>query len=573
MPDRTWKIAVGIALGTILLYLSPYVILGEDSYVLIEDHLDSSVVILKTLAESGLIFDTSGKSIPNYFNGIPRSNFHSEFSFLVWFYALFGAFSAMVINEVLIRLIGFFGMLWLLRRYFLPDPTQAAAVVGASLSFALLPHWPCGGLSVAGQPLLLAAFLSIRAGRYGWKEWAVVVLMPLYMGFVFSAAFFLGAVSLLWFLDLVRKKSWNPPFLLAIVASFSIHLAFLYRLIRTMFFGGGFVSHRTEMSFHMDGTLEAFLSRTLDNLLHGQMHAWTVAFPFLVMAFFLALGVSFTTASVDASERRTNVRLLSGGFLILLCTTFLYSFYYSAGMGQIKEWFPLFAYLNVSRFNTLQPLIWSVLFAFSLRIISRGLKGGRRIVILLLALQTAFLFHNSDFSREYRNSGIRYSEFFAEDLFEAVKTEIGRPVESYRVAALGFHPSVLQYNGFMTLDGYLVNYPLEYKHAFGRIIGRELKKNTYWRAIYANWGSRVYLYSAELNEKDLVTPHLRKVIRNLEIDTTAFYEMGGRFVLSAVPVLPHPGLGLTLRKVFKSPESAWDIYLYQVDRPGKEQAG
>ncbi len=189
MPDRTWKIAVGIALGTILLYLSPYVILGEDSYVLIEDHLDSSVVILKTLAESGLIFDTSGKNIPNYFNGIPRSNFHSEFSFLVWLYALFGAFSAMVINEVLIRLIGFFGMLWLLRRYFLPDPTQAAAVVGASLSFALLPHWPCGGLSVAGQPLLLAALLSIRAGRYGWKEWAVVRLDAAVYGFRFLRSF------------------------------------------------------------------------------------------------------------------------------------------------------------------------------------------------------------------------------------------------------------------------------------------------------------------------------------------------------------------------------------------------
>lgn len=47
---------------------------------------------------------------------------------------------------------------------------------------------------------------------------------------------------------------------------------------------------------------------------------------------------------------------------------------------------------------------------------------------------------------------ITYAEFFDTSLFEEIKKDIGYNGE--KVVAFGFHPSVLIYNGFTTIDGY-----------------------------------------------------------------------------------------------------------------------
>ncbi|MDA6131502.1 DUF6044 family protein, partial [Escherichia coli] len=57
-------------------------------------------------------------------------------------------------------------------------------------------------------------------------------------------------------------------------------------------------------------------------------------------------------------------------------------------------------------------------------------------------------------------------QFYAEEQFSAIKEYIGLPQEDYRVASIGLHPAIAQYNGFYTLDSYNNFYPLTYKYQF-----------------------------------------------------------------------------------------------------------
>ena len=69
------------------------------------------------------------------------------------------------------------------------------------------------------------------------------------------------------------------------------------------------------------------------------------------------------------------------------------------------------------------------------------------------------------------------------------------PVEDYRVASIGIHPAIAQYNGFYTLDTYNNFYPLSYKHEFRKIIEKELEKNKKIRNYFDAWGGRCYFFT------------------------------------------------------------------------------
>ena len=59
---------------------------------------------------------------------------------------------------------------------------------------------------------------------------------------------------------------------------------------------------------------------------------------------------------------------------------------------------------------------------------------------------------------------------------QQLEDAIGRNMEEYRVAHLGVSPAPSLMHGFYTADGYSNNYPLEYKHRFGRLSLRSLEK-------------------------------------------------------------------------------------------------
>ena len=123
--------------------------------------LDHHISKYKTLAESGLIFANSNNQLDMYMNA-PRVAFGNEIKFVFWLFYLFEPFNAYVINQILIRVIAFIGMLVLLNRYVFEQKNHEFSTF-ISLIFSLLPFtnfW----YKCCRTALVTYIFLNIRAG-------------------------------------------------------------------------------------------------------------------------------------------------------------------------------------------------------------------------------------------------------------------------------------------------------------------------------------------------------------------------------------------------------------------------
>ena len=132
-----------LAIGTLLVfivYLLPRVILGKDSFVTINDNLDSEIIWRVVLAKSGLAFKFSG-NIEQIMNGIPREFLVSGYNLATGFYLVFEPFIAYVINEILVHLVAFLGMYFLLQEHILKKEKEILIIWGVSLCFSFIPFY------------------------------------------------------------------------------------------------------------------------------------------------------------------------------------------------------------------------------------------------------------------------------------------------------------------------------------------------------------------------------------------------------------------------------------------------
>jgi hypothetical protein len=548
-----------ISIIIILGYLSPFIILGQDAHILIHDNLDSAFVLKKILSSSGEAFGSFDINIPNLINGIPRNSLGSEFDFYLLLLFLFKPYKAYLINLILIHFIAFFGMYLLLTRHFIKDNF---IILGVSVCFAILPFWPSGMLSVAGLPLTLYSFLNIRSNNFKFWDWLILFFIPFYSSFITSYIFLLFLLFLLWAIDYIRNKKCNYRFMISIIFTSVIFFIIEYRLIYEMFLSQEYISHRTEFIPTYYSIIES-LKIALENFIYGQYHAQSLHQYFVCISILLAIVVLFVKKQkINKTDKNYKILLLL--LSISLLFSFWYGFFNCECMLIIKGKIKLFNYFNMTRFHWLHPLLWYIAFALALIIIKKYLKFGKFIIAFILILQIMFLFYNNSEFVERRKGLPTYREFFAEELFNEVKEYIGFEQENYRVVNIGLHPSIAQYNGFYTLDGYFVNYPLSYKHRFRNIIEKELNKNTEIRDYFDNWGSRCYIFVDELGKNYIFTKKTNKKIENLEINTDALKKLGGEYIISAIEIVNYNENNLKFLKVFKDNNSAWDIYLYKI---------
>ena len=550
------NIYVYICLAVILIYLIPFFLLGQNSHVLIHDNLDSNVVWYKVLADSGMTFAKSNELIPNIMNGLPRSVYGSEFNVIVWLYNIFPPYIAYVINQILMHFIAFLGM-WLLLKNHILKGNRNAISLGVSLAFALLPFWPSGGLSVAGQPLVLYAFLNFRSGTFTWRDWLIILLVPLYSSLVLSFSFFLFFMVCLCVYDFVKTKVLNLKLLLTILAMSGIYLIVEYRLVLSMFLDSGFISHRNYWLPEYVSTRYALESGII-NFIYGQYHAASLQQYFI--------GISVMLSLFIAVCKKLPIKRLITFIVIAGLISLWYGFWNWEAWLPLKESIGILRTFNFSRFHFLHPLLWYIIFALSLIIIRENMKYGKQVVMTLIIFQCMFLFYNSDELNERKLGNPSYAEFYSEQLFNEIDDYINQDKSTYRVVNIGLHPAISQYNGFYTLDGYMANYPYSYKKEFRKIIEQELEKNEKLRNYYDNWGSRVYIFVNELDgDGFLIQKNNKLQINDLDLNTDAFQMRGGKYIFSAVEILNTEHNDLRFCKVFEREDSPWRIYLYMAN--------
>lgn len=546
---------IAAAVALILAYLSPLYVLGQNAHVLLLDNIDGAVASLKVLAHSGQVFGSLDSTIPNIMNGLLRNTMGSEFNLQVLLYWAFKPFTAYVINLTLIHLLAFLGMYLLLRRYILKENEVLA--IGVALAFALLPFWPYGGLSVAGQPLVLYAFLNIRSRCDKKADWLILILVPFYSSLIYSFAFFLFFMGLWWLYDAFIKKQVNWRWLASMILMGMVYLLVEYRLLYNIFFDPGFVSIRSEFPLYRIAGKRAALKQCIDNFVFGQFHAASLQQLVILPAAIVALLI--------AGVKKRWPYLLLGLMLLTGAISIWYGMWFFKAWVPVKQQLPFLAEVNMSRFHWLHPLLWYIIFALALKIILEAGRLGKYLAAGLLVLQVGFLFYNNDEFTQRKLDVPSYKEFYAEHMHQEIARFIGKDQKDYRVVSIGMHPAITQYNGFYTLDGYVGTYPLEYKHEFRKIMAAELDKSPFYRDYFDHLGgSRCYLFVEKLMYNSMMTKDNHIVIEELALDSAQLKKMGGRYVFSALEILNSQDIGLNLLQVFEEPGSAWRVYLYEV---------
>ncbi|EKN69444.1 hypothetical protein BABA_10301 [Neobacillus bataviensis LMG 21833] len=542
------------ALLVLAIYLSPLFILQENAHIRVHDNLDSNLAWYKVLAKSGELFGSANAVIPQIINGqLSRNAFGTEYSIIVWLYALFPTMIAYALSQALTRVAAFFGMYLLLKDHFLKGEKWLILQIGSALAFALTPFWPSGMLSTLGMPLALWALLNIRIGKGSWKDYLVLTLIPFYASIVLGFFFFLSAIGVLWLWDVLRGKGWNFRFLFAISYMTIIFMLVEYRLVYSFLFSKE--PNSRDEYFHAHLPFWRAVRLFVKNYLLGHTHVLTVHTLFILPATFIAIFIVFS------KKLWRQEKLFIFLFALNILLSLWYAFWFYEGWLPLTERFHFMDTFNFARYHFLRPLVIYSAFALALKIISLQGIDWAKLAKWLIVLQILFLALCND-EIIYKDKPT-VKEFFAEDLFHEIKEHIALPQEDYRIASIGLHPAVAQYNGFYTIDTYNNFYPLSYKHQFRKIIERELAKNKTIRNYFDKWGGRCYIFTAQLGKRYMLKKDSKRHLKNLELNTEVFKEMGGRYIFSAIPIDNAEQNQLMLDKVFISKTAAWKIYLYK----------
>ncbi|MEW8972388.1 MAG: DUF6044 family protein, partial [Mesobacillus sp.] len=476
LQDKERKLII-LSLIVISLFLSPYFILGDDAHIRVHDNLDSNVAWYKVLAESGQLTGSLDSRIPQIINGLPRNALGTEYSLIVWLYALFPTMVAYGISQGITRFIAFLGMYLVLKDHFIKGEDKSLIRVGTALAFSLTPFWPSGMLSTLGMPLALWAFLHIRKGRVSWSHYLALTLLPFYSSIVLGFFFFLSAMGIIWVHDVIRSKGWNWRFFIAIAFMTAMFLITDYRLVYSFLFDGE--PNSRDEYFHARLSFWHSVRLTFKNFFLGHTHVMTVHT--LVILPVIVAAMILIWKHKKWKKESTFVIL----FILNFVLSAWYAFWFYKGWLPLTERFHFLDTFNFARFHFLRPLILYILFAIGLKILWNEKVLQKTVPWLTAAQIILLLFSNEEIVHRKKPS---VGEFYAVEQFEAIKNHIEKPQHQYRVASIGLHPAIAQYNGFYTLDTYNNFYPLSYKEQFRKIIENELEKNKRIRIYFDEWG-------------------------------------------------------------------------------------
>jgi len=555
LNDRKWLTIAGLIL---LLYFLPFVILGEDHYLVIHDFLDSSLAHIKSIKDSGAWFDRD--AVLPILGGVSRSDFGTPFNVEYLLFALLAPYWGSVANLFLIKLTALLGMFLLLRGRLLKD-AESKAVALPCIAFMLVPFYPDYGISSAGIPLLAWAFMELFDEENGalfssrkLAALAAVLYFGAYSSLVLSGVFaglILGCAFIaVW----IRTKHFSIPAFFSLVALAAMYGVGNWWLIQSFFASGGEPMHRVEFITSKGSLLVEMVS----TLALSQYHAGICPALVIITAFLI---ISRKDSSAIWFRRSLFILmgLIVGGYLsqILLSDV------------------TLFRQFQFSRFYFLYPALCFALLGY---LLNRWYIAGKKVLMTVFACFVAIFCLARDPNVIYEFSRINnhepsFKDYYDTALFDSIQGTIDRErigdsrTDSGRqtkVACLGLMPSVAQYNGFWTVDGYFFSYPLSYKHRWRQVIQMELDKDPQLASYFDDWGSRCYLFCSELGCRPNCGKSLHKTIRNLSIDTASLSMLGCEYIISAVEIPDSDSHGLFFRGDFEG--RWWHLYLYRITR-------
>lgn len=562
--------AGGLLLAAVMV---PHIRLGEGSVFAVHDQLDESLMNYVLTARH-----PGAQVIPEMLGGINASGLQPAAVLFLPLYRLLPAFYAFMSSYAIMLLCGFLGMYLAVKK--LTGSSILAVVSGGC--FCMLPSYPIYGLTQMGLPLLLYAALCLDEGRRVRTALALTVFFGLTSHLVCTGYGALGfwALAIVW--GLLRRRRMRYS-IMGFGTLLATYLVTNYRLFLELLLGrGSYVSHREEL---VNGAMP-FWETVWDVFLNSAQHAPSYHRG-LILPILLGLLLFGCLYPRLCREARRLYRCALTGMAVLVGIAVFYGICKSEPVVAWKNSMSGFLrYFQAERLYWFYPAGWYLELALLFGVwrqqlcatgqASRPVAALGRILLPCLALAAVMLphadivLHNSYYYmnvNQYNNGSditgyISWESFYAEELMARLEDAIGRSPDSYRVAHLGISPAPSLMHGFYTVDGYSNNYPLEYKHAFRRVIAAELDKDGEIEVYFDKWGSRCYLFNSQTGGYWMMKKGSGVCYEGLEFDMEALRNLGCEYLFSGGEILDAGRMGLTPMGYFETEDSYWGIWLY-----------
>ncbi|SFQ08619.1 hypothetical protein SAMN04487928_11813 [Butyrivibrio proteoclasticus] len=577
---------VGIFLFAVSVF---YVLIGENSYIAVQDNLDLFLAQFAMLKNEGIFF-SHGVSAP-FLGGVSRDVLPSEFSLYTVIFMIFPPFAAYVVGYILKVIIAVVSCRLLFLDMTVNDKDNAhvqnlATLVG--LLYGILNLFPAFAIPFASVPLIV--FLLRKAYKNGLNRrlFGLILLIfcyPFISYFSYLGFFILGYlfVAIIWLW--IKDRKLSISLVIALMALGLGYVAFEYRLFSMMLFSDAETIRETMVQTYLP--FNEIIGESFDIFVNGMMHVDDLHRLFvmpLCLVYLVLLNVRYVVKK-NVKDIFTDYYNLC--FLIIVFNCLVYGLYYSKAVEHVIETLlpPLtgFQYNRTIFFN---PFLWcAMLFILVYRLYKwlsiRQNKVKALIIlpymlIIVAALVVLFaptkyndLYHTAKLTVRdkvygHDNDALNYREFYSTELFDEIKSDLKYEKGEYCVA-YGMHPAILEYNGIYTLDGYLGFYPQSYKEAFREVIAPALERMEPTRLYYDEWGARCYLYSGTDLSIVMATKSMAEVTDNdIYINAAALKKLGCKYIISRIDISNTADVGIRLIGSYSNVSSPYTIYVYTI---------
>lgn len=563
----------------LVLAIAPLLYYGQNSIITPHDNLDQFIGYYKMLKDNGILLSLNAKT-PCFTQVSTAYYGYVSYNIVTLLNVFFDVFTAHIISYILKLLVGYASMYLLLKELFNKNENHNIFKL-VSLCFALLPSIPVWWLAVDSIPLLAYFFLVIKKLPQSKldKRVFLLILYPLLSNLAAAGIFLLSIWLIAMIILAIKSKKPNLNLFSGLCSLFMGYIIVDFKLIYITLFLKETTNKviAKNLNFSIMESIAATFEDFKKSAYHGPTLQSKIILPVILFTMFACILYILIKLK---KENMTNVTLKKWvvDFLIISILTIGLMLCFSAAYGAyengrierfIANYLPMLQGFNWGRFSFLNRTLAYFLFAFTLVNIA-NVKCLKPLPYILVLMQFFVIFtarvpynyanYNLNHAKIIKtDNGITYREFFAQDFFNSIKSDIGYNGE--KVAAVGYHPSVLMYNNFATVDGYMSFNTLKYVQSFRKIIAPELEENKAKKNYFDNWGGRMYLF----NEDAPYEPTRKKSNETitLRIDTNAFIELGGRYILSRAEIGNANDLGLDFVKSYTNDDSIYQIFVYK----------
>ena len=563
-----------------MIAVTPIFFHGKNAIFSIHDNMDSTMAWAKMLKDNGLLLALNSPT--NVLGNMSSAYFSLNYNIFTFAFLIFDIFTAYLVMFIVKILVGY-GSMFILLKHLWPNKEYSNIIKLVSLSFALLPSMPLMWVMFDSIPLLCYAFLIIMKWDNARidKRVFLLILYPFLSGFI-SVGFF---VLVIWTIGVAIQWICNKKINLNLITGLVL-LALGYILVDLKTFYVIFIL-KTPLnrgilefaSFPVGEMLSDVLKRFIVGVYFVPNVTHLVVLPTIVLAFIsIIIFLLFKLKKRDCGNKSYDLANYSLSMITLFGVMLLFTLAFAAHKvsfinSLVGTVLPVLKGFNWGRFIFLNRTVYYISFALTLITLSALCENQKRryFIYLIACMQIAVvMFYSGTYGHTYFNLNhaatvkedemLTFNEFYAEGFFDDIKDDIGYKGEG--VAALGFHPSVLMYNGFSSIDGYISSYPLTRMLSFREVIAPQLERNPVHQRNYDRWGGRMYLYNDDLDYRPTRIKSEAPV--ELLINVTAFCDIGGTYIFSRAEIVNTEELGFDFISQYCNSDVIYDIYVYKV---------